>query len=140
MLRCFGSSFSRGQSPQRLNAKTTSMIATPGAVVTHQAVDTYSLPSASMEPQAGVGGGMPAPKKLSEASTMMTHPTWSVSRTMRAGITFGKRCRNMIRDCRHSEEAQAERGHDVVLDAAHARTGQPAQLDCEQLDHQYSQP
>ena len=91
MPRCFGSKRSLSQSPAKLKAKTTSIIATPGAVVTHQAVETYSLPSANMEPQAGVGGGMPAPRKLNDASTIMTQPTWRVSRTIKVGITFGKR-------------------------------------------------
>ena len=43
MLRCLGSSFSLSQSPERLNAKTTSIIAIPGAVVTHQAVAPAQL-------------------------------------------------------------------------------------------------
>ena len=97
MPRCLGSKRSLSQSPAKLKAKTTSMIAIPGVVVTHQAVETYSLPSANMEPQAGVGGGMPAPRKLSDASTIITQPTCRVSRTINVGITFGKRWRIMMR-------------------------------------------
>ena len=46
-------------------------------------------PSATIWPHDGVGGGMPAPRKLSEASTMMTKPMCSVSSTMNVFMTFG---------------------------------------------------
>lgn len=43
-----------------------------------------------MDPQAGVGGGTPAPKKLRVDSTSMTHPTCNVATTIRVFITPGK--------------------------------------------------
>src|SRR5262249_7566751 len=70
--RSFGSSVSRSQSPSRLKASTTRRIASPGKKDTHQALVTKSRPSAIIEPHAGVGGGMPAPRNDSDASTMMT--------------------------------------------------------------------
>jgi hypothetical protein len=42
--------------------------AKPGNKDTHQAVEIYDLPSATIRPQVGVGGGIPAPKKLNVAS------------------------------------------------------------------------
>jgi hypothetical protein len=38
------------------------MIDTPGHTEIHQAVSTKFWPSATMLPQLGVGGGMPAPR------------------------------------------------------------------------------
>ena len=38
------------------------------------ALAMWLRPSATIWPQEGVGGGIPAPRKLSEASTMMTNP------------------------------------------------------------------
>src|SRR2546430_1840985 len=70
--RSLGSRVSRSQSPRRLKASTTSRIASPGKSDTHQALVTKSRPSAIIDPQAGVGGGMPAPRNESDASTMMT--------------------------------------------------------------------
>ena len=48
------------------------MMARPGKKDTHHALVTNSRPSAIIEPHAGVGGGMPAPRNDSEASTMIT--------------------------------------------------------------------
>ena len=50
------------------------MIASPSIVGTHQAVVMNSRPRATIEPHAGSGGGTPAPRKLSEASTSRTQP------------------------------------------------------------------
>src|SRR5262249_59785174 len=71
--RSLGSSVSRSQSPRRLKARTTSRIASPGKSDTHQALVTKSRPSAIIDPQAGVGGGMPAPRNDTEASTLLTY-------------------------------------------------------------------
>src|SRR2546428_185235 len=70
--RSLGSRVSRSQSPSRLKASTTSRMASPGRNDTHHALVTTSRPSAIIEPHAGVGGGMPAPRNDSDASTMMT--------------------------------------------------------------------
>jgi len=73
------------------------MIAIPGQKLNHQAVARYILPSPTIKPQAGVGGGIPTPKKLKDDSSKMTNAVWSVIRTRRLGTTLGKMCRMMIR-------------------------------------------
>ena len=45
----------------------------------------------------GVGGGMPAPRKLSAASAMITTPMLSVTRTMNVLSTFGRMWVSMMR-------------------------------------------
>ena len=66
--RSLGSRVSLSQSPKRFRDITVNRTARPGIVEIHQAPASRSRPSATMEPQAGVGGGTPAPKKLSVAS------------------------------------------------------------------------
>ena len=73
--RSRGSRVSRSQSPNRFRAITVNIMATPGRVEIHHATASLSLPSETMEPQAGVGGGTPAPRKLSVDSTSITIPT-----------------------------------------------------------------
>ena len=58
---------------------------------THQASAIWSRPSATMVPQAGSGGGTPAPTKLSVASTKITMPTCNVATTMMVLIVPGNR-------------------------------------------------
>src|SRR5205823_14738504 len=91
--RNWGSSVSRSQSPSRLKASTTSRITSPGKNDTHHAMVITSRPSAIIEPHAGVGGGMPAPRNDSEASTMMTSPICRVTRTTRVLRVLGRRWR-----------------------------------------------
>src|SRR5262249_4794278 len=95
--RSFGSRRSRSQSPSRLKLNTTSRIARPGKNDTHHAVVMNSRPSATIEPQAGVGGGMPAPRNDSAASTMMTSPTCRVNSTTTVLRMLGNRCTAMMR-------------------------------------------
>ena len=71
-------------------------MATPGQTATHQAVTRSSLPLAIISPQAGLGRGMPAPRKLKVASKRITCPTSRVARTMMVFITLGKICLRMI--------------------------------------------
>lgn len=97
MFRCLGSSRSRIQSPNKFKESTTSRIATPGKKDTHQAETTNSRPSATISPQAGVGRGMPAPKKLRLDSSRMTKPTCKVASTTMLFTTLGKIWRIMIR-------------------------------------------
>ena len=86
-----GSRASRIQSPSRLNASTVSSNATPGIVLTHQAVRKKFRPSDTMEPHAGVGGGTPAPKKLRMDSRRMTTLTCRVATTITVLSTPGSR-------------------------------------------------
>ena len=44
----------------------------------------------TIEPQAGVGGGTPAPKKLRVDSTRITTPTCNVASTIRVLVTPGR--------------------------------------------------
>ncbi|GIT43702.1 MAG: hypothetical protein Ct9H300mP11_16380 [Chloroflexota bacterium] len=61
-----------------------------GKNATHQWETISSLPSATIRPQAGVGFGIPAPKKLKVGSTTMTKPTCSVAKTTRLLNILGK--------------------------------------------------
>ena len=72
--RSRGSNRSLAQSPRKFSDITTMKMPTPGNTVCHQAVDTYCRPSEISTPQAGVGGGMPAPRKLSVASARISCP------------------------------------------------------------------
>src|ERR1019366_5149718 len=92
-----GSIRSRNQSPNRFTDSTRSVIAMPGMIDTHQASAIRPRPSEIISPQVGVGGGMPAPRKLSEASAMTTTPMLRVTSTMNVFNTFGRICVNMIR-------------------------------------------
>src|SRR5262249_18484683 len=94
--RNLGSSRSRIQSPPRLNASTTTVMARPGKREYHHAEFMYCRPSATIAPQVGVGGGIPAPRKLKIASVMITHPTCRVSITTNVLATLGKMCHAMM--------------------------------------------
>jgi hypothetical protein len=48
------------------------MMANPGKMVRWGAINIKLLPSLSIEPQLGVGGCTPNPKKLSPASAVIT--------------------------------------------------------------------
>ena len=73
------------------------MIARPGTVEIHQATARRSRPSATIEPQAGVGGGTPAPRKLRVDSSNITNPTSRVARIISVLMTPGKMWKNKIR-------------------------------------------
>ena len=66
-------------------------------VLTHQAVLRKSLPSATIDPQAGVGGATPAPRKLRIDSSRITTLTCNVPTTITVLSTPGKRWVNKIR-------------------------------------------
>ena len=76
-------------------------MAAPGTTASHQALAMWLRPSATICPQDGVGGGMPAPRNESEASTMMTKPMCRVSSTMNVFRTFGTMWMAMMRGCEH---------------------------------------
>ena len=69
-----GSSASVSSSPSRFATTTVSITAAPGKMQIHHADTMYDRPSAIIVPQAGAGGGTPTPRKLSEASMMITSP------------------------------------------------------------------
>ena len=71
-------------------------IAIPGNVDIHHDVSIYGLPSFTIEPQEGAGGGMPTPRKLREASVMMTAPIRSPATTNTGAHVLGIMWRNMI--------------------------------------------
>ena len=71
--RSLGSRASLSQSPNRFRDSTVANMASPGSDEIHHAIAILSRPSESMDPQAGVGGGTPAPRKLRAASSRMTH-------------------------------------------------------------------
>ncbi len=76
---------------------TVSRIARPGKKATHQAATTSSRPSATIRPQAGVGRGMPTPRKLRVASSRITWPTSRVASTVMVLTTLGKMWRVRMR-------------------------------------------
>src|SRR6185503_11421862 len=106
-----GSSRSRIPSPSTFIDRTTSMMASPGNVASHQPVTRYSLPSARDIPQLGVGGGTPRPRNDSVDSSTMRRPISVVMMTSAYDTTFGRRCRPRI----HHAEAQRLAAHDASV-------------------------
>ncbi len=49
-----------------------------------------------IEPSEGAGGGVPSPRKLSEASVSTAQDSESVTCTMMIDVMFGSTCRNMV--------------------------------------------
>src|SRR5437762_6433698 len=95
--RSWGSSLTRSQSPRMFADSTINMMQQPGKMVSHQRPTIrLCLPSESINPQAGCGGGTPTPRKDSVASVMMTTPTISVPSTMAELMTLGRMWRRMI--------------------------------------------
>src|SRR5437879_13857680 len=73
------------------------MMQMPGSTLSHQRPTIrLCLPSDSISPQAGSGGGTPTPRKDSDASVMMTTPSIKVPSTMAELMTLGRMCRYMI--------------------------------------------
>ncbi len=66
----------------RLRDITTRKIHNPGKMETHHASLMNALPSLTIAPQAAVGGGMPAPRKLRIASVRISCPTRNVAMTI----------------------------------------------------------
>jgi hypothetical protein len=88
-------------SPRTFTERTVSKIANPGIIQSHHAETTYDLPSAIIDPQEGVGGGIPTPRKLRDDSMIITVPTWRVARIIREPATFGRMCLNMTLGAEH---------------------------------------
>src|SRR6266436_3786879 len=98
ILRSCGSRRTLSQSPSSCVASTTSRMPSPGKMVSHQS-PTISIdrPSASIDPQAGSGGGTPTPRKLSEASAMITTPIVRLASTIVEFSTLGNMWRKITR-------------------------------------------
>ena len=67
----FGSNTSLNPSPKILIPKTVITIAIPGNIVSHGAVKIPSFASYKIFPKLGDGAGIPAPKKLKDASKII---------------------------------------------------------------------
>src|SRR6266545_2744737 len=94
----WGSSRTRNQSPKSWVARTIRRMQSPGNTVSHHCpAIKVERASESMRPQAGCGGGTPTPRKLSEASAMMTTPTVRLASTVAVFMTFGRMCRLITR-------------------------------------------
>src|SRR5207253_2420809 len=110
-----GSSASRNESPNRLNAKTARLIASPGKIAIHGAASANCTAAPrSMSPHAGVGSETPRPRNVSDASARIACPRYAVSRMRYGAITFGNMRRRMIRRCRKpAGRAAQERGREA---------------------------
>src|SRR5215831_2347370 len=95
-----GSSASRRPSPKRLKARTLRKMAAPGKRQIQGLISRIIRPALRSQPQLGVGGCVPSPRKLSEASAMIDVPTLSVEVTMRGAMQLGRICRHSKRGSR----------------------------------------
>ena len=92
-----GSNLSLSQSPKKFMENTTSIMANPGKKHSHQAVETYCLPSDTIVPQVGAGGGRPIPRKLKTDSVRIRFPTWREESTITVLIRPGRMCLKAMR-------------------------------------------
>src|SRR5436190_14820554 len=89
----WGSRRTRSQSPNNWVASTIRRMHAPGNTVSHHwPAINVGRASESMRPHAGWGGGTPTPRKLSDASAMMTTPTVRLASTVAVFRTFGRMC------------------------------------------------
>src|SRR5439155_26020902 len=95
-----GSSASRKPSPKRLKANTVRKIAIPGTIRTQGLISRTIRLAFRSQPQLGVGGCVPRPRKLSEASAMIETPTLNVEVTRIGAMQFGRICRHSKRTSR----------------------------------------
>src|SRR5690349_23338832 len=77
---CRGSKISLKPSPRRLNPRMTTEIVNPGKNAANGWSCKNGVTSFSINPQLGVGGGSPSPKKLSDDSARIA---WANSRLKR---------------------------------------------------------
>ena len=77
------------ESPVRFNPKTTITMANPGKMVIHGAIERKDLPSLSIFPQLGAGGGVPIPRKLSAASAITAYAKMKLPWTSNTGRICG---------------------------------------------------
>ena len=83
----------------------------PGHMANQGATCMYRRPSRlSRPPQLGTLSGNPKPRKLSEASVMMTAPMVMLKMTMMGASTFGSTWRSTVRQGAHSGSSSRIRG------------------------------
>ena len=80
-----GSRKSRRPSPRRFRLSTQTTTAIPGQIMVHGAFENTSLLSCSIFPQLAAGAGIPAPKKLKDASEMIACAKMKEALQLRAG-------------------------------------------------------
>ena len=76
----------------KFNDITVNAVPSPGMTAIHQDESIYSLPCATMLPHAGLGGGIPTPRKLKVDSARIIPPVPNVATTMVVFIIPGIRC------------------------------------------------
>ena len=89
LLRNLGLNASLKPSPQRLKARTTTRIVSPGINVSQGASKINRFPSDKIFPQVAKGGGTPKPKKLRADSVNIALATPIVADTRAGAIAFG---------------------------------------------------
>ena len=94
----YGSMASLKPSPKKLNAKTITKIAIPGAIEIQGSVNKYCFPLTTMSPQLVEGGCAPIPRKLKLDSDKIDAGTFNVNKTINEEIQFGRICLNIITD------------------------------------------
>ena len=78
-------------SPNMLRLYTVSVRQRPGQRASHGAISMYWRPSLlSMPPQLGVFNGRPNPRKLREASEMITQPMLMLNMMIMTGVILGR--------------------------------------------------
>src|SRR5207247_1554636 len=97
LRRSLGSQASRSVSPKRLKPKTDRLMARPGKMASHGACSMKARPVLdSIKPHDGVGGCVPTPRKLSDASMRMALPSQMEARMRMGAVTWGRRWMAMI--------------------------------------------
>ena len=75
--------------------------ASPGSIASRGDTSMYLRPSLlSIAPQLGTSSGKPKPRKLSDASEMITPPTVIEKITMMGAAMLGHTWRSRVRVCR----------------------------------------
>ena len=89
---------------------TTMLNAKPGQMTIHGALNMNRRPlPLSMPPQLGAGGGMPKPRKLSEASPRITPGTASEKLMMMGARMLGRMCLSSTLDVEPPMAIEASR-------------------------------
>src|SRR6185295_15493634 len=102
-----GSSASRRPSPNRLNPSTVTKMARPGKSESHGLAWMKATLALRSQPQLGVGGCVPRPRKLSVASTMIEVAMPRVVVTIIGARQFGRTWRARISGSRTPRARQA---------------------------------
>src|SRR5215831_5718990 len=102
-----GSRASRKPSPSMLNASVVRKMASPGQMTIHGFVSIKTKFAFRSQPQLGVGGCVPRPKKLSDDSIRIEVATDRVLVMMRGAMQLGKTWWNKIRSGRSARARTA---------------------------------